>query len=212
MPYVSLDLETTGLDPEIDEIIEVAAIRFDADGVIDTYHSLVNPGRKLEYRIALLTGIDPAELRERAALSAASPREVEQFIGLDPIVGQNPTFDTTFLARKGVQVFGPTYDTFELASLLLPDLRQHSLGAIADHLGIEFANAAPRDGGRRGGDARVPGAARAARGVAAGPARRGGPHRRRERLDAAAPLPRGRGASTRAARATASARASCTGS
>ncbi|TAK62365.1 MAG: 3'-5' exonuclease, partial [Dehalococcoidia bacterium] len=51
MSYVALDLETTGLDPDLDEIIEVAAVRFDARGVIDRYQSLVNPGRHLEYRI-----------------------------------------------------------------------------------------------------------------------------------------------------------------
>jgi len=137
MQYVSLDLETTGLDPENDEIIEVAAIRFDADGVIDRYHTLVNPERKLDYRIALLTGIDEREL-------AAAPHfgsialEIESFVGLDPIVGQNPTFDTGFLARKGLQLFGPTYDTHELAGLLLGGLPQNSLGGIADHLGLEF--------------------------------------------------------------------------
>ena len=139
MPYASLDLETTGLDPETDEIIEVAAIRFDASGVLDTYQTLVNPGRKLEYRIAMLTHIDPATLDAAPHFSSVAA-EVERFIGLDAIVGQNPTFDTTFLARKGLQIFGPTYDTFELAGLLLPDLRQHTLGAIADHLGLEFTN------------------------------------------------------------------------
>lgn len=139
MPYVSLDLETTGLDPEADEIIEVAAIRFDADGVIERYHSLVNPERALEFRIALLTNIDGKDLASAPHFTAIA-REVEDFIGMDPIVGQNPTFDTTFLERNGVAVFGPTYDTHELANLLLPGLRQRSLGAIADHLGIEFQN------------------------------------------------------------------------
>jgi DNA polymerase-3 subunit epsilon/ATP-dependent DNA helicase DinG len=139
VPYVSLDLETTGLDPETDQIIEVAAIRFDADGVIDTYHSMVNPGRRLEYRIALLTRIDPAELL-RAPHFSSIAREVESFIGLDPIVGQNPTFDTTVLERNGVQVYGPTFDTFELAGLLLPALTERGLGAIADHLQITFTN------------------------------------------------------------------------
>jgi DNA polymerase-3 subunit epsilon/ATP-dependent DNA helicase DinG len=137
LSYVSLDLETTGLDPEVDEIIEVAAIRFDASGVIETYQTLVNPDRRLEYRIALLTGIDPSDLT-RAPRFASVASDVEQFIGLDPIVGQNPTFDTTFLQRKGVQVFGPTYDTFDLAALMLPGLTQRSLGGIADFLGIPF--------------------------------------------------------------------------
>lgn len=139
MPYVSLDLETTGLDPDTDEIIEVGAVRFDASGVLDTYHSFVNPGRKLEYRIALLTGISAEELDHAPHFSTIAA-EIERFVGMDPIVGQNPTFDTGFLARKGVQLFGPTFDTYDLASLLLAGLQQHSLGAIADHLGIEFAN------------------------------------------------------------------------
>ena len=139
MSYISLDLETTGLDPEHDEIIEVAAIRFDASGVLDTYQSLVNPGRKLEYRIALLTSIDEAELAA-APLFSSIASDVAAFVGLDPIVGQNPTFDTTFLARYGVEVFGPTYDTFDLAMILIPGLRQHSLGAIADHLGLAFTS------------------------------------------------------------------------
>ena len=139
VPYVSLDLETTGLDPETDEIIEVAAIRFDASGVIDRYHSLVNPERALEYRIALLTNIDARDL-ESAPHFPSIAGEIAEFVGMDAVVGQNPTFDTTFLERKGVTLFGPTYDTFDLASLLLPGLQQHSLGAIADHLGIEFTN------------------------------------------------------------------------
>ena len=137
MPYVSLDLETTGLDPETDEIIEVGAIRFDAGGVLATYHSLVNPGRALEYRISMLTGIGADEL-ERAPHFSTIALEIEEFIGFDPVIGQNPTFDTGFLARKGVTVYGPTFDTFELAGLLLPNLRERGLGGIADRLGIEF--------------------------------------------------------------------------
>ncbi len=137
MPYVSLDLETTGLDHESDEIIEVAAIRFDTGGVIDRYQSLVNPGRDLEYRIERLTGINPGDLLTAPHFSTLRA-EVEAFIGLDPIVGQNPTFDTAFLERNGVAVFGPTFDTFDLASLLLPQLPERTLGAIADHLGIVF--------------------------------------------------------------------------
>ena len=137
MPYVSLDLETTGLDPEVDEIIEVAAIRFDADGSIDTYQSFVNPDRRLEYRISMLTGIDAEQLATAPHFSTIAA-DVERFVGLDPIVGQNPMFDVTFLARKGVPLYGPTYDTFELAGILLAGVREHSLGGIADHLGIEF--------------------------------------------------------------------------
>ena len=43
--FVSLDLETTGLDPVNDEIIEIGAVKFDINGVIDTYHSMAKPSR-----------------------------------------------------------------------------------------------------------------------------------------------------------------------
>ncbi|MEX2246480.1 MAG: helicase C-terminal domain-containing protein [Dehalococcoidia bacterium] len=139
MAYVALDLETTGLNPETDEIIEVGAIRFDETGVLDTYHTLVNPDRHLEYRIEMLTGIPNADLAGAPHFGSVA-LEVESFIGMDALVGQNPAFDLAFLARKGVQTFGPAYDTYELAGLLLPDLREHSLAAIADHLRVTFVD------------------------------------------------------------------------
>lgn len=135
--YVALDLETTGLDPEHDEIIEVGAVRFTEDRVLDTYQTFVNPRRPLSARIQRLTGIRPDDL-ERAPSFAAIAREVEAFIGSDPVVGQNVRFDLEFLARRGVVARGPAYDTRDLAALLLPHLRRHSLRTIVEDLLIEF--------------------------------------------------------------------------
>ena len=45
--YVSLDLETTGLDPMRDAIIEIGALRFDGDQILETFSTFVNPGRKI---------------------------------------------------------------------------------------------------------------------------------------------------------------------
>ncbi|HWQ28740.1 MAG TPA: exonuclease domain-containing protein, partial [Dehalococcoidia bacterium] len=135
--YVALDLETTGLDPEHDEIIEVGAVRFTEERVLDTYQTLVNPRRPLSARIQRLTGIQPSDL-ERAPSFAAIAREVEDFIGADPVVGQNVRFDLEFLARRGVVARGPAYDTRDLAALLLPHLRRHSLRTIVEELLIEF--------------------------------------------------------------------------
>jgi len=135
--YVALDLETTGLDPEQEEIIEVGAVRFSEAGVEETFHTLVNPRRPLSYRIQLLTGIALGEL-EGAPFFAEVASELEAFIGAQPVVGQNVAFDLGFLARQGIVPPGPTYDTYELVSLLLPELSERSLGSIARHLGVEF--------------------------------------------------------------------------
>ncbi len=55
--YVALDLETTGLDPEQDRIIEIGAVRFDASGrELEAYQQLINPGREIPPFIERFTG------------------------------------------------------------------------------------------------------------------------------------------------------------
>ena len=55
--YISIDLETTGLNPKLDKIIEIGAVKVMNGQITGTFHSYVNPGRKLEERIVELTGI-----------------------------------------------------------------------------------------------------------------------------------------------------------
>ena len=55
--YVCVDLETTGLNPKLDKIIEIGAVKVRDGKVVDTFSTYVNPGRKLEERIVELTGI-----------------------------------------------------------------------------------------------------------------------------------------------------------
>jgi predicted DnaQ family exonuclease/DinG family helicase len=135
--YVALDTETTGLDPEVHEIIEVAAIAFDCGGVKDEYRTLVRPLRAPSYQIERLTGIQASELAS-APVFAAVAAELADFVGDCPVVGQSVQFDINFLARNGVPLSGPVYDTFDLAQLLIPGLGEYSLGSIAAHLGISF--------------------------------------------------------------------------
>jgi len=136
--YVALDLETTGLDFDRDAIMEVGAVRFDPHGAAETFHSLVDPKRPIPYRIQRLTGITDDEVAG-APLFAEVAGDLERFIGENPVVGQNIAFDLSFLDRAGIKPSGPSYDTQELATILLPDLLEHNLRAIARHLEIEFA-------------------------------------------------------------------------
>lgn len=59
---VALDLETTGLHAEQDSIIEVAAVKFQGQTILERFETLVNPGRSLPYRVQRLTGITTQQL------------------------------------------------------------------------------------------------------------------------------------------------------
>ena len=135
--YVSLDLETTGTNPQNDRIVEIGAVRFTPTRVIETFQAFVNPGRELPFRVQVLTGISNDDL-------AAAPRievvagQFEEFVGSSPVVGQSVDFDLAFLQYANIHLVGPVYDTFEIASLFLPEARDYGLRALADFLEIPF--------------------------------------------------------------------------
>ncbi len=135
--YVALDLETTGLEPSSDAIIEVGAVKFDQKGVVrETFSTLVNPGRPVPYRIQMLTGIAPEEVAEAPPMDAVGPR-LQQFIADHPVVGQNVLgFDLRFLAAAGISTSSVVYDTHDLAVLLVPMLDEYSLSALTRHFDI----------------------------------------------------------------------------
>lgn len=133
--YVALDVETTGLVAGVDEIIEVAAVRFRGDEVLETYSQLVRPRQALPLKITRLTGITPEHLAQAPRFNAIGA-ELARFIGKDPLVGHSIGFDINMLRAQGMHFAQPVYDTFELATLLIPQAPVYRLGALADYLGI----------------------------------------------------------------------------
>ncbi|MBF6590750.1 MAG: 3'-5' exoribonuclease, partial [Ktedonobacterales bacterium] len=132
---VAIDLETTGLHVEQDAIIEIGAVKFAGDAVIETFETLIMPGIPLPYRIQRLTGITPTQLKGAPTLVTALP-QLRAFLGDLPLVGHNIAFDVAFLRRVGLARRNPQMDTYELASILLPRLRSYTLAAVADALAI----------------------------------------------------------------------------
>ena len=70
--WVALDLETTGLSSDEDQIIEVGAVRFRGSETLDTFQSFVNPGRRLDPFVTRLTGITDDDLRDAPGFSAVA--------------------------------------------------------------------------------------------------------------------------------------------
>src|SRR5581483_6190519 len=132
---VALDLETTGLHPEQDAILEVAAIKFQGTEIIDTFETFVTPGRSIPYRVQRLTGIKPEHLVGAPPFSAIS-KKLQNFLGDFPIVGHSIPFDVGFLRRWGLARSNSLIDTFELATVLLPSLVSYNLGQVAEALGV----------------------------------------------------------------------------
>ncbi|HEY70436.1 MAG TPA: 3'-5' exonuclease, partial [Anaerolineae bacterium] len=132
---IALDLETTGLDPERDAVIEIGVVRFRGKRVEEEWSTLVNPGQPLSPFITQLTGITDEML-------AGAPRitqvlgDLQTFVGDVPILGHNIQFDLAFLQRQGLFQHNEPLDTFDLASVLLPSAPRYSLTALASLLEV----------------------------------------------------------------------------
>ncbi|MGZ3678089.1 MAG: exonuclease domain-containing protein [Ktedonobacterales bacterium] len=132
---VAIDLETTGLHPEQDAVIEIGALKFAGEDVLETFESFVAPGMSIPYRVQRLTGITPAQLAGAPTMGDLLP-QLRAFLGDLPLVGHSVPFDAAFLRRYGLARRNPLVDTFELASTLLPNLSSYTLASVGATLGV----------------------------------------------------------------------------
>lgn len=141
MKLVVVDLETTGLNPVQDEIIEFAAVRVANGQIEDTFHSLIRPDSAVPKEVTELTGIADKDLKKAPRLEEVLPQFLA-FIEGHTVAGHNVSFDYEFLeaACEGTGYEMPVnrdvLDTLQLAHILLPTEREYRLQNIADRLGI----------------------------------------------------------------------------
>ena len=134
--YAALDLETTGLDPARDRVIEVGAVAFTPDHVSATMERLVDPGRPVPEAVLRLTGIRQDELRGAHSAEIAL-RELSDFLRGRQPVGHGARLDVDFLTAAGL--WDPNQeilDTLDVARILLPAAPSHSLPLLAVELGF----------------------------------------------------------------------------
>ncbi len=141
--FVVVDTETTGLRPGPDRVIEVAGIRLRGGTVVDSFHSLINPGRRLLPFIVKFTGITQDMLENAPTAKEIFPDFLE-FIEDATLVGHNLGFDINFLAYE-TRLLGQAcaldgLDTILLARRFLPGLKRFKLDMVAAHLKIQTIN------------------------------------------------------------------------
>ena len=137
--FIAFDLETTGLDPKTDAIIEIGAVRMRGGEVLEHFSTFADPGHPLSPKTVSLTSITDEMVR-----GAPKPHEaVANFLawaGDTPLVAHNAEFDTGFVreyCRRAKRVFDPLYfDTLILAQYLCPELNNHKLDTVSTHLGL----------------------------------------------------------------------------
>jgi len=144
--FVAIDLETTGLDFEKDEIIEVALVRFENGSPVEEVDYLVKPSTAtLRPFIENLTGISKADI-ENADTFAGVAGKIFSFIGDYPIVAHNASFDSKFLtqtfAKVGVSFENHlVWDSLTVSRIAYQNIPNHRLDTLVQELNIPRSRA-----------------------------------------------------------------------
>ena len=135
--FVAIDVETTGLSPIANELIEISAIKYNGQKKIDTFTSLIKPKAKIPYYITNITGITNEMVQNSPSIEEIMPNLIN-FIGENIIVAHNANFDYKFIQNYSNNAFSKNtlIDTVQIGKKLYPNLPNHKLGTIAKHIGI----------------------------------------------------------------------------
>lgn len=140
--YVSVDLETTGFNPDLNDIIEIGAWKVKDGVVVDKFSTLVRPIMYIPRTIQQITGITMEDVKDCETIEPII-LEFFDFCGDLPLLGHNLSFDYNFLVKKGKAV-GVDFslkgtrsgiDTLKLSKKFLK-LENNKLETVANHFNI----------------------------------------------------------------------------
>lgn len=143
--YVVVDIETTGLSPQRDEIIEISAIRFEKGMKKDTFSTLIKPDNEIPYFITQLTGISNKMVADAPDIKKAVT-DFRKYLSDDIIVGYNVNFDVNFIYDKllencSVKLGNDFVDVLRIARVVLTHLSTHKQTAVAEYYGLSVTGA-----------------------------------------------------------------------
>lgn len=144
--YVVFDLETTGVSPYNDEVIEISAVKARKGKVVEEFSELVNPQRTIPFAASRVNNITD-DMVSDASFFDEVLRHFLEFVGEDVLVGHNiQSFDMKFIYRDCERYFhqlitNDYVDTLILAKRCFPEWRHRRLGDLADYYGISTQGA-----------------------------------------------------------------------
>ncbi|MCM0582127.1 PolC-type DNA polymerase III [Weissella diestrammenae] len=144
--YVVFDVETTGLAPRYDKVIQLSAVKMQKGNVIDEFDEYINPHEALSPIIMEITHITDNDLRQ-ARSEAEVFADFQKFYGDAILVGHNvidfdiPMVDEALKRNQMTPLTNVVIDTLPLARFLHPEMRRFTLGTLAKKLGIPLEHA-----------------------------------------------------------------------
>ena len=138
--YVALDIETTGLDPALEQILELAAVRVENGEITERFSQLIRPTKPISPFITQLTGIDDRMVANAPSIEVVLP-EFLAFLEDDLLLGHNTAFDLRFIRYHSMvvlkrKVCNPYTDTLRISRLLFPNLSNHKLSTLIQTFGV----------------------------------------------------------------------------
>ena len=144
--YVVFDLETTGISPSNDKIVEISAVKVKNHKVIDEFSTLVNPECHISEGASAVNGIYDDMVKDSPVIADVLPLFVE-FIEELPLAGHNiHSFDMKYIYRDCEKYLGMIpgndyIDTLYISRKCLPEMAHHRLTDLAQHYGISTEGA-----------------------------------------------------------------------
>ena len=139
--FAIVDLETTGVNPKADKVIEIAIVISNGKEIIDYYSKLVYPEMKVPYRVTRLTGIKNEDLITAPKFYEVA-KDVLNLLKGRTIVAHNAAFDYRFLKKEfselGFDFKSKTLCTMKTARSLYPELPSYKLGNLCAQLKIKL--------------------------------------------------------------------------
>lgn len=142
--FTAFDTETTGLSSKYEKIIEIGAVKFDKNGIIDTYSVLINPEKVISSNITSITGITNQMVSDCKTFSEIAPSFLN-FINETKLVAHNSKFDIGFV---NAELEKTPYnnlrksqcnavDTVKVTQKVFPALPCYKLQDLAKHFNIK---------------------------------------------------------------------------
>lgn len=148
--YISIDVETTGLNPYSNRIVEIGAVAFDQAGQeLSRFQSLVNPECPMPERVTQIHGLTDDDVRLAPLFSEVAPLFLSYLKSIDNpiIIAHNSSFDSNFITNELWRLASPppygdieVFCSRDMAKRKCPGMRSYSLGDLVRMLSLPLHN------------------------------------------------------------------------